>query len=185
MSPQSVSASATATATAITGDQAASTKVHRGAASSTTLREFLAFRLGAAEYGVDMQRVQEIRAYEEPMHITTAPACIKGIVKLRGVMMPVVDMRLKLGLASASCDCLSAVIVLNTGSRIIGLLVDAVSDVITLTQSQMLPALESDSGVERGHQLAIGVVQGRRLILVDIEKLIASPDLGLVEPMLQ
>ncbi len=185
MSPPTASAAATPIASPITSGPALPIKGHRAAASGTVLREFLAFTLGAEEYGIDIRHVQEIRAYEAPMRIATAPACITGVVKLRGVIVPIVDMRLKLDLASANCDSLTAVIVLNTEGRTIGLVVDAVSEVITLTQAQLLPASAFNSVIERDHLLAIGVVPGRAVRLVDIEKLLTSPDLGLVEPILQ
>jgi purine-binding chemotaxis protein CheW len=151
----------------------------------TTLREFLAFKLGAEEYGIDILRVQEIRSYEEPTRIANAPAFIKGVVNLRGVIVPVVDMRLKFNLDSAAYDTTTVVIVLNIGSRVIGMVVDAVSDVITLTAEQMRPVPEFNAAIDCDHLLAIGAVGERMLILVDIEKLMTSPDLGLVEATLQ
>ncbi len=155
------------------------------ATAITTLREFLAFKLGAEEYGIDILRVQEIRSYEEPTRIANAPAFIKGVVNLRGVIVPIVDMRLKFRLERADYDSFTVVIVLNIGHRVVGMVVDAVSDVITLTPEQLRPVPEFNSAIESDHLLAIGAIEQRMLILVDIEKLMTSADMGLVEPTLQ
>ncbi|MFZ2651883.1 MAG: chemotaxis protein CheW [Burkholderiaceae bacterium] len=155
------------------------------ASAATTLREFLAFKLGSEEYGIDILRVQEIRSYEEPTRIANVPAFIKGVVNLRGVIVPIVDMRLKFNLEQANYDSFTVVIVLNIANRVVGMVVDAVSDVITLTPEQLRPVPQFSSAIEADHLLAIGAVAERMLILVDIEKLIRSADMGLVEQTLQ
>jgi purine-binding chemotaxis protein CheW len=152
------------------------------AKATTSLREFLAFKLGAEEYGIDILRVQEIRSYEEPTRIANAPSFIKGVVNLRGVIVPIVDMRLKFNLDSASYDSFTVVIVLNVAGRVVGMVVDAVSDVITLTPEQLRPVPGFNSTIDSDHLLAIGAIDDRMLILVDIEKLMTSADMGLVEP---
>jgi len=149
--------------------------------AATSLREFLAFKLGAEEYGIDILRVQEIRSYEEPTRIANAPAFIKGVVNLRGVIVPIVDMRLKFNLAQVNYDSFTVVIVPNIDKRVVGMVVDAVSDVITLTPDQLRPVPEFNSTIDGDHLLAIGAVDQRMLILVDIEKLMSSADMGLVE----
>jgi purine-binding chemotaxis protein CheW len=151
-------------------------------AVTTNLREFLAFKLGDEEYGIDILRVQEIRSYEEPTRIAKAPDFVKGVVNLRGVIVPIIDMRLKFHLAEASYDSFTVVIVLNIGKRIVGMVVDAVSDVITLKPEQLRPVPEFSSAIASDHILAIGAVEDRMLILVDIEKLMTSAEMGLVDP---
>ena len=155
------------------------------ASATTSLREFLAFKLGAEEYGIDILRVQEIRSYEEPTRIANAPAFIKGVVNLRGVIVPIVDMRIKFNLSPVKYDNFTVVIVLNIANRVVGMVVDAVSDVITLTPEQLRPVPEFNSTIESDHLLAIGSIDQRMLILVDIEKLMTSPEMGLVEQTLQ
>ena len=86
-------------------------------AVNTSLREFLAFKLGPEEYGIDILRVQEIRSYEEPTRIADGPAVVKGVVNLRGVIVPIVDMRRKFNLDTVSYDSFTVVIVLNIGTR--------------------------------------------------------------------
>ena len=151
----------------------------------TSLREFLAFKLGAEEYGIDILRVQEIRSYEEPTRIANSPAFIKGVVNLRGVIVPIVDMRLKFNLETANYDNFTVVIVLSIGTRVVGMVVDAVSDVITLTQEQLRPVPEFNSSIASDHLLAIGAIDQRMLILIDIEKLMTGAEMGLVEQTLQ
>ena len=154
-------------------------------AAVTALREFLAFKLGAEEYGIDILRVQEIRSYEAPTRIANAPDFIKGVVNLRGVIVPIIDLRLKFKLERADYDSFTVVIVLNIGSRVMGMVVDAVSDVITLTPEQLHPVPEFNAAVDSDHLLAIGSIDDRMLILVDIEKLMSGAEMGLVEQTLQ
>lgn len=150
------------------------------AAVSTNLREFLAFKLGAEEYGIDILRVQEIRSYEKPTRIAKAPDFIKGVINLRGVIVPIVDLRLKFHLDDASYTEFTVVIVLNIGSRVVGIVVDAVSDVITLASDQLRPVPDFSSTIASEHVLAIGAIEERMLILIDIDKLMTSEEMGLI-----
>ena len=152
---------------------------------ATALRKFLAFKLGLEEYGIDILRVQEIRSYEVPTRIANAPPFVKGVVNLRGLIVPIVDMRLKFDLEQVSYDSFTVVIVLNIGNRVMGMVVDAVSDVITLTPEQLRPVPEFNSAIASDHLLAIGAIEQRMLILVDIEKLMTSAEMGMVEQTLQ
>ena len=151
----------------------------------THLREFLAFKLGQEEYGINILRVQEIRSYEEPTQIANAPPYIKGVVNLRGVIVPIVDMRMKFNLAQATYDEFTVVIVLNIDEHVIGMVVDAVSDVINLSPQDMRPVPALNIAINTEHLLAIGSVAQRMLILLDIEKLMRSSDMGLINPVTQ
>jgi purine-binding chemotaxis protein CheW len=150
--------------------------------------EYLTFRLGAEEYGIDILRVQEIRSYEQPTRIANAPAFIKGVVNLRGVIVPIIDLRLKLGCDSAEYNTFTVVVVLNVKGRVVGAVVDSVSDVLELHKDQIKPAPELNSAVDAGFITGIGTVktgQGdqeseRMLILMDIEGLMSSADMGLI-----
>jgi len=146
----------------------------------THIREFLAFKLGHEEYGIDILRVQEIRSYEAPTRMANAPDYIKGVVNLRGVIVPIVDMRMKFNLEEVKYDGFTVVIVLNIGSQVIGMVVDGVSDVITLAPEQLRPVPELSSSIASDHLLAIGSLDDRMLILLDIEKLMSSSDMGLM-----
>lgn len=163
----------------------ASSEAERRSANAKLLpTEFLSFRLGAEEYGIDILRVQEIRSYEEPTRIANAPAIIKGVVNLRGVIVPVVDLRLMLGCDSAAFNEFTVVIVLNVRGHVIGAVVDSVSDVLALAPSQIRPAPEMGSSVDASAIVGIACVTSgearRMLILTDIEALLGSPSLGLI-----
>jgi purine-binding chemotaxis protein CheW len=151
----------------------------------THLREFLAFKLGQEEYGINILRVQEIRSFEAPTQIANAPAYILGVVNLRGVIVPIVDMRMKFNLPQASFDEFTVVIVLNIDEHVIGMVVDAVSDVINLSPQEMRPVPTLNIAINTEHLLAIGSVAQRMLILLDIEKLMRSSDMGLINPVTQ
>jgi len=150
-------------------------------AEVTSIREFLAFKLGNEEYGIDILRVQEIRSYEEPTRMANAPVFIKGVINLRGVIVPIMDLRMKFNMEQVKYDSFTVVIVLNIGGRVVGMVVDGVSDVITLTPEQLRPAPEFSSAIGNDHLLAIGSVGDRILILLDIEKLMSSSEMGLIE----
>jgi purine-binding chemotaxis protein CheW len=151
------------------------------AAKGAHAGEFLTFRLGAEEYGIDILRVQEIRSYEQPTRIANAPAFIKGVVNLRGVIVPIVDLRLKLGCATAEYNSFTVVIVLNVRGRVVGAVVDSVSDVMELTQDHVKPAPEMNASVDMNFITGIGSVGDRMLILMDIEQLMSSADMGLMD----
>ena len=142
--------------------------------------EFLSFRLGAEEYGIDILSVQEIRSYEEPTRIANAPGFIKGVVNLRGVIVPIVDMRIKLGCEKVDYNALTVVIVLSVHDRVVGLVVDSVSDVIRLGQDHIKAAPQINTTLDAGFITGIASVGERMLILADIEALIGSADMGLV-----
>jgi purine-binding chemotaxis protein CheW len=148
--------------------------------------EYLSFRLGDEEYGIDILRVQEIRGYEPPTRIANAPPFIKGVVNLRGTIVPIVDLRLKFGLGDAQYHGLTVVIVLNIARRVVGIVVDAVSDVLALTSEQIKPAPAfGKTLLDASHITGLGSVahaEGERLlILTDIERLMSAPEMGLVE----
>ncbi len=142
--------------------------------------EYLTFRLGAEEYGIDILKVQEIRSYEVPTRIANAAAFIKGVVNLRGVIVPIVDLRIKLGCESAEYNAFTVVIVLNVKGRVVGAVVDSVSDVLELASAAIKPAPELSSSIDSNYITGIGSAGDRMLILIDIESLMASPEMGLV-----
>lgn len=142
--------------------------------------EYLTFRLGQEEYGIDILKVQEIRGYEPPTRIANAPSFIKGVVNLRGTIVPIVDMRLKFNCQSANYDAFTVVIILNLQHRIVGIVVDSVSDVMSLTEEQIRPAPDIESIIDADSVIGLGALDNRMLILLDIEKLMSSPDMGLI-----
>jgi len=155
------------------------------AAICASITEFLAFKLGDEEYGIDILSVQEIRSYEEPTRFANTPAAIKGVINLRGVIVPIIDMRIKFNLEQVNYDTFTVVIVLNLGKQVVGMVVDGVSDVITFTPEQLRPVPEFSSAIDSDHLLAIGTHENRMLILLDIEKLLAPAETGLTGQTIQ
>ncbi|RZI42380.1 chemotaxis protein CheW [Herbaspirillum sp. HC18] len=143
--------------------------------------QYLAFTLGDEEYGVDIRKVQELRGYDTVTRIANAPDHIKGVVNLRGIIVPIIDMRIKFNLGTPTYDQFTVVIVLNLGGRVIGMVVDNVSDVITLTREQIKPAPEMGSSLDTNYLTGLGTVGDRMLILVDIERLMSGEDVGLLQ----
>ncbi len=147
--------------------------------SSGGAREYLTFRLDQEEYGIDILKVQEIRGYEPPTRIANAPNFIKGVVNLRGTIVPIVDMRLKFACAKAEYNSFTVVIILNLRSRIVGIVVDSVSDVMELPAENLKSAPEIDSVIDSSAVLGLGSLGERMLILLDIERLMSGVDMGL------
>lgn len=150
-------------------------------AASGQDNEFLTFRLGAEEYGIEILKVQEIRGWEQPTTIANSPDFIKGVINLRGTIVPIVDMRIKFGLSEAEYNALTVVIILNVANRVVGMVVDAVSDVITLSGEQIRPAPQFGTILDMQHIVGLGTVENRMLILLDIERLMCSTDMALMD----
>lgn len=180
-------------------------------------REFLTFRLGAEEYGIDILKVQEIRGMSGDSNAVTrianAPAFIKGVINLRGVIVPIVDLRVKFNLGEAEYNAFTVVVILNVARRVVGVVVDSVSDVLELTGAQIKPAPQFNSLLDAGYITGLATLAAahgsaesgrsqvgqsaanartstatattacdRMLILMDIERLMSSADMALVEP---
>jgi purine-binding chemotaxis protein CheW len=151
------------------------------ALAQASANEFLTFKLGEEEYGIDILRVKEIRGYDAVTRIANAPAFIKGVINLRGMIIPIVDLRIKFNLSDADYNQFTVVIILNVANRVMGVVVDSVSDVLTLTSEQMKPAPEFGGALDTQYITGLGSVDERMLILVDIEKLMTGADMALVE----
>jgi purine-binding chemotaxis protein CheW len=143
--------------------------------------EFLTFTLGPEEYGIDILKVQEIRGYDAVTTIANTPNFIKGVINLRGIIVPIVDMRIKFNLENVTYDQLTVVIILNLESRVVGMVVDGVSDVIALTPDQIKEAPQFGATLDTKYLMGLGTVDERMLILVDIEKLMSSRDMELMD----
>jgi purine-binding chemotaxis protein CheW len=143
-------------------------------------REYLAFTLGEEVYGIDILMVQEIRGYEAVTKIANTPDFIKGVINLRGVIVPVVDMRIKFQLGNVVYNQFTVVIVLNVCGRVIGMVVDGVSDVIELEKEQIHAPPEFGSSLDTQYIIGLGTVDERLIILIDIERLMSSDDMDLI-----
>ena len=169
----------------VTAQTTAASSTRAANAVAAMPNEFLSFRLGGEEYGIDILRVQEIRSYEAPTRIANAPHFIKGVINLRGVIVPIVDLRLKLCCESAEYTDFTVVIVLNVRGRVIGVVVDSVSDVLALGADNIKPAPRMSASVDAGYIMGMGCFKSgdveRMLILTDIEALMSSAEMGLMD----
>ena len=151
--------------------------------SETTLQpavaaEHLVFTLGAEEYGIDILKVQEIRSYDTVTRIANAPEHVKGVINLRGTIVPIIDLRIKFSLGEPSYDQFTVVIVLSLGKRTVGIVVDSVSDVVQFKPEDIRPAPEFGAAVRTDFMLNLGSLDERMVILIDIDALMSSDDIG-------
>ncbi len=161
------------------------TAIHAPEATVAKTHEFLAFTLGREEYGIDILKVQEIRGYDNVTRIANAPDFIKGVINLRGIIVPIVDMRIKFDLGVPSYDQFTVVIILTIAERVVGMVVDSVSDVTTLATDQIKPAPNMGTALNTDYLIGLGTVDERMLILIDIDRLMSSDEMGLIATMQQ
>ncbi len=150
-------------------------------AAAAAASEFLTFRLGKEEYGIDILKVQEIRGYDQVTRIANTPEFIKGVINLRGTVVPILDLRLKFNLGSAEYNQFTVVIILNVARRVVGVVVDSVSDVISMNSEQIRPAPEFSQAVNAKFIRGLANVDERMIIVADIEKLMSARDMELTE----
>lgn len=143
--------------------------------------EYLTFRLGEEEYAIDILKVQEIRGYEPPTAIAYAPAFIKGVINLRGIIVPIVDLRIKFGLGTVEYTPFTVVIILNVAKRVIGIVVDSVSDVTMLSSGQIRQAPDFSASFDTKYIIGLASIDKRMLIITDIERLMSSRDMELID----
>lgn len=143
--------------------------------------EYLTFTLGTEEYAIDILKVQEIRGYEQPTLIANAPTFIKGVINLRGIIVPIVDLRIKFNLGKVEYTPFTVVIILNVAGRVIGAVVDSVSDVISLTRDKIRAAPDFSGTFDTKYILGLATIDTRMLIITDIERLMTSADMELID----
>ncbi len=157
--------------------------IHSGTAPTATqqaLREFLVFTLGTEDYAIDILKVQEIRGYDSVTRIANAPPFIKGVINLRGVIVPIVDLRIKFSLGEPVYNEFTVVIILNIGRRVIGIVVDGVSDVVSMPEEAIHAAPEMGA-FDTQYLVGLATLDDRMLIVVDIERLMSSSDMSLID----
>lgn len=143
--------------------------------------EYLVFTLGKEEYGIDILKVQEIRGYDHVTGIANTPPFIKGVINLRGTIVPIVDLRIKFDLGTPTYDQFTVTIILNVSHRVIGIVVDGVSDVITLNSAQIQPPPEFGATLNTEFIQGLGTLEERMIILADIEKMMTSKEMQLAD----
>jgi purine-binding chemotaxis protein CheW len=144
-------------------------------------QEFLTFTLGDENYALDILTVKEIRGYESPTKIANAPPFIKGVINLRGDIVPIVDLRIKFNVGQATYDEFTIVIVLHIHNRIVGIVVDGVSDVVSLNKDQLRPPPDFGVAFDSRYLLGLATINEQMIILVDINELISSDEMGLFD----
>ena len=144
------------------------------------VREFLSFRNGAEEYGIEILKVQEIRGFESPTRIAGAPPHILGVLNLRGIIVPIMDMRIKIGVQPVKYDHNTVTIVLNIGKRVVGVVVDAVSDGGPLAPADITPPPQLGGAAESLDVIGLGSItqqdRQRMLILLDADALVDADE---------
>ncbi len=144
-------------------------------------QEYLTFTLGPEEYAIDILNVQEIRSYEKPTTIANSPAFIMGVINLRGTIVPIIDMRIKFNTGKVDYTPFTVVIILNIAARVVGIVVDTVSDVTMLQPSQIHPSPEFGASVETGYIKGMATLGERMLMVINIQKLMMTSDMALVD----
>ena len=143
--------------------------------------EYLTFVLGTEEYGLEILKVQEIRGYDSVTQIANTPEFIKGVVNLRGKIVPIVDLRIKFHLGKVEYDEFTVVIILNLSGRVVGIVVDGVSDVMALKDEQIREVPNLVTSIDTKYIVGLATVEQQMLILVDIEQLMNSQEMELIE----
>lgn len=148
------------------------------AAGVPSLQQVLTFTLGAESFGVEILRVQEIRGWSKVTQIPEAPAHVLGVLNLRGSIVPIVDLRMRMGLERIEYTPLTVIVVLSVqsdaGRRDFGIVVDGVSDVTDLTQENLKPAPDLGSGVNTDYIRALAAVGDRMMMLLDVDRLLTN-----------
>lgn len=148
------------------------------------VQEYLSFILSDEQYALDITSVKEIRGYEKVTPIANAPAFIKGVLNLRGDIVPIIDLRIKFNIPNPTYNEFTIVIMLHVHNRVIGIVVDGVSDVVRLTDDEVRPPPDFGVIFDSRFLKGLATVDDRMIILVNIEQLISSGELGLVDKTL-
>jgi len=140
--------------------------------------QFLTFSLGQEEYGIELLKVQEIKGYSAITPIPNTPPHIKGVMNLRGAVIPIVDLRIRFGMEAIEYTKFHVIIVVNVGTKVMGLLVDAVSDVLNVASEDIRPA--PDFGAHADTRFISGMASAgdKVAVLLDIETLLSEADLA-------
>ena len=143
--------------------------------------QFLTFRLDSQEYGIAILKVQEIKGWDKITPIPNSPPYMRGVLNLRGVIVPVIDLRLRFGLPEIERDAFTVIIVVNIGGRLAGIVVDAVSDVINVGADQQCATPDFEGQHNRDFIQGLAQVEGKLLILLDIDRMVKPEALNVNE----
>ncbi|MEI8361977.1 MAG: chemotaxis protein CheW [Betaproteobacteria bacterium] len=161
--------------------ETASSTANTPSKAKSAAGEYLTFVLGEEEYGLEILKVQEIRGYDAVTQIANTPEFIKGVVNLRGKIVPIVDLRIKFHLGKVQYDEFTVVIILNLNGRVVGIVVDGVSDVMALRDDQIRDVPSLVTSIDTKYIVGLATVEAQMLILVDIEQLMSSQEMALID----
>lgn len=154
-------------------------------AAAGTRKEYLTFRLSAESYAIDILKVQEIQGYGGVTRIARAPAFIKGVINLRGTIVPIIDLRERFGVGEAEYNELTIMIILRLETRTLGIVVDSVSDVLPLAEEDIRPAPTFNAAVDTRYIRGLADAEEEMLIVLDIDGLMSDPSMGLEDGLLE
>lgn len=139
-------------------------------------QEFVAFRIGDQEFCIDIMSVREIRGWTPATELPHAPAFVRGVINLRGAVLPIVDLASRLGFSSGSPTDRHVIIVTQVGSHMIGLLVDAVSDILTLSSDVIQPTPDVASEMSKAFVRGVVAVEGRMISLIALDEVLPATE---------
>jgi purine-binding chemotaxis protein CheW len=134
-------------------------------------RELIAFRIGDQEFCVNIMSVREIRGWTQATPLPQAPSYVMGVINLRGAVLPIIDLSARLGMKEAEPSARHVIIVAQVGDRIVGLLVEAVSDILTVTDENIQPVPEVSSDLEKQHARGILAIDKRMICMIELDAL--------------
>lgn len=148
------------------------------AAMAESARQFITFTLDAQEYGVDIMLIREIKGWTETTALPQAPAHVRGVINLRGVIVPIIDLRTRFGMGTTQPSRMHVVIIVTTGARTTGLLVDAVSDIISVEPGSVRPVPPMGTPIEDSFLEGLVPIGERMVTLVSLDGLLGLQGMG-------
>lgn len=149
-----------------------------GTPRAAEAEQYLTFRLDGLDYGIPIHQVQEIRGWTKVTPLPNSPRYIRGVLNLRGTIVPIIDLRLRFNLQEVPYDAITVIVVVNVGGRLAGIVVDAVSDVINLNPEERRSAPEFEGHANRQFVQGLTQVEDKLLVLIDVDKLVSHDTLA-------
>lgn len=159
------------------------TRTNAGGAETADSTQYLTFKLHQEEYGVEILKVQEIKGFTQVTPVPNTPAYVRGVINLRGTVVPVLDLRARFRMESADYNQFTVIIVVNLHDRIVGLVVDAVSDVLNFRHDDVEPTPDFGVGVDTSFITGLAKVEERLVLLLNLECLVTDAEVATAEPV--
>ena len=145
--------------------------------SDTTVKQFISFTIGDEEYGVDIMAIREIKGWTVTTELPNTPAYLRGVINLRGAIVPILDLRARFGSGMTEAQPRHVIIVVAVGTRVAGLLVDAVADILAVSGEDIQPVPQLDRSGTTGFLTGLVTVDGRMVALLDLDRVFAFDDM--------